>query len=173
MAGCWDDWGFIGHRVTELQTPNCTQYMGGWIFCVPDFNKLHYSLRSQGDKRSSDNHINKYSDACIVRDLWIQQTLVFKNSSDHLVYHNLFEDNFVLRTYLSDETGFTGILKIYRRLSKYKQLGGLIPVLWLGVPLRCKATKLVSLVKHETLSIYVTERSRSWSGDVRLSGGFE
>ena len=30
----------------------------------------------------------------------------------------------------------------YRRLSRSKQLGGLVPVLRLGVPLRCKATKL-------------------------------
>ena len=33
-------------------------------------------------------------------------------------------------------------VKIYRRFSRSKQLGGLVPVLWLGVPLRCKASKL-------------------------------
>ena len=49
MAGCWDNWEFIGHRVTELQTPKGTQYMGGWNFFGPDFNKLPYLLRSQGD----------------------------------------------------------------------------------------------------------------------------
>ena len=31
---------------------------------------------------------------------------------------------------------------IYRRLLRYKQLGGLVPVPWLGVPPRCKASKL-------------------------------
>ena len=49
-AGCWDNWGFIGHRVTELQTPKGTQYTGGWNFFVSDFNKLPYLLRLQGDK---------------------------------------------------------------------------------------------------------------------------
>ena len=34
------------YRVTELQTPKGTQYTGGWNFCVPDFNKLPYSLHS-------------------------------------------------------------------------------------------------------------------------------
>ena len=59
MAGCWDNWGFIGHRVTEsqsdrvteLQTLKGTQYSGGWNFFMPDFNELPYSLRSQGDKK--------------------------------------------------------------------------------------------------------------------------
>ena len=37
-------------RVTELQTLKGTQYTGGWNFFMPDFNKLPYSLRSQGDK---------------------------------------------------------------------------------------------------------------------------
>ena len=37
------------HRVTEWQTPKGTQYTGGQNFFVPDFNKLPYSLRSQGD----------------------------------------------------------------------------------------------------------------------------
>ena len=31
---------------------------------------------------------------------------------------------------------------IHRRLSRCKQLGGLVLVVWLGVPLRCKASKL-------------------------------
>ena len=37
------------YRVTESQTPKGTQYMGGGIFFVPDFNKLPYSLSLQGD----------------------------------------------------------------------------------------------------------------------------
>ena len=37
------------HRVTESQTLKGTQYTGGWNFFVPDFNKLPYSLRSQGE----------------------------------------------------------------------------------------------------------------------------
>ena len=37
------------NRVTESQTPKGTQYIGGWKFFVPDFNKLPYSLCSQGD----------------------------------------------------------------------------------------------------------------------------
>ena len=49
--------GLIGHRVTESEsyrvtewlTPKGTQYTGGWNFFEPDFNKLPYSLRSQGD----------------------------------------------------------------------------------------------------------------------------
>ena len=35
---------------TESQTPKGTQYTGGWNFFVPDFNKLPYLFRSQGDK---------------------------------------------------------------------------------------------------------------------------
>ena len=31
--------------------------------------------------------------------------------------------------------------EIYKRLSRCKQLGGLVPVVRLGVPLRCKASK--------------------------------
>ena len=42
------------NRVTELQTPKCTQYTGGWKFFVPDFNKLPYSLRSQGNNLSNN-----------------------------------------------------------------------------------------------------------------------
>ena len=34
------------------------------------------------------------------------------------------------------------IVCIFRRLSRYKQHGGLVPVSWLGVPLRYKASKL-------------------------------
>ena len=45
----WDNWGFIGHRVTEWQTPKVTQNTGGWVFFVPDFNKLPYLLRSQAE----------------------------------------------------------------------------------------------------------------------------
>ena len=45
---------FIGHqntqRVTESQAPNGTQYTGGGNFFVSHFNKLPYSLCSQGDK---------------------------------------------------------------------------------------------------------------------------
>ena len=37
------------HRVTGLQTLKGTQYTGGQNFFVPDFNKLPYSLRLQGD----------------------------------------------------------------------------------------------------------------------------
>ena len=37
MAGCWDNWGFIGLRVTDTQGYSV---MGGWNFFVPDFNKL-------------------------------------------------------------------------------------------------------------------------------------
>ena len=37
------------HKVTESQTLKGTQYTGGQNFLVPDFNKLPYSLRSQGD----------------------------------------------------------------------------------------------------------------------------
>ena len=37
-------------RVTESQTLKGTQYTGGGNIFVPDFNKLPYSLRSQGDK---------------------------------------------------------------------------------------------------------------------------
>ena len=40
---------FIGDRVTESQTLKGTQYTGVWNFFVPDFNKLPYSLHSQGD----------------------------------------------------------------------------------------------------------------------------
>ena len=36
---------------TESQTPKGTQFKGGWNFYAPDFNKLPYSLRSQGDKK--------------------------------------------------------------------------------------------------------------------------
>ncbi len=36
-------------RVTEWQTLKGTQYRGERNFFVPDFNKLPYSLRSQGD----------------------------------------------------------------------------------------------------------------------------
>ena len=42
---------FIGLRVTEWQTLKVTQYTGGWNFFVPDYNKLPYWLRSQGDNR--------------------------------------------------------------------------------------------------------------------------
>ena len=38
-------------RFTESQIPKGTQYTGGQIFFVPDFNKLPHSLRSQGDKK--------------------------------------------------------------------------------------------------------------------------
>ena len=41
--------------------------------------------------------------------------------------------------------------KIYRRLSRCRQLGGLVPVLRLGVPLRYKASKL-----EYTLKIFFT-----------------
>ena len=37
------------YRVTEWQTPKGTQHTDGWNFFVPDFNKLFYLLRSQGD----------------------------------------------------------------------------------------------------------------------------
>ena len=37
-------------RVTELQTLKGTQYTGGRNFFVSDFNKLPFSLRSQGEK---------------------------------------------------------------------------------------------------------------------------
>ena len=40
----------IWDRVTESQTLKCTQYTGGGNIFVPDFNKLPYSLRLQGDK---------------------------------------------------------------------------------------------------------------------------
>ena len=56
MAGCWDNWGFIGNRVTEWQSHRVTDTQGysvyGWVkFFVPDFNKLPFSLRSQGDHK--------------------------------------------------------------------------------------------------------------------------
>ena len=35
MAGCWDNWGFIGHRVTEWQSYKVTDTQGysvyGWV----------------------------------------------------------------------------------------------------------------------------------------------
>ena len=42
------DFWFCFRRLVEGST--CNFYMGGWNFFVPDFNKLPYSLRSQGDK---------------------------------------------------------------------------------------------------------------------------
>ena len=47
MAGCWDNWGFNGlrvtesqsHRVTELQTPKGTQHTSEWSFlCLISIN---------------------------------------------------------------------------------------------------------------------------------------
>ena len=49
------------------------------------------------------------------------------------------------------------LLRIYRWLSRSKQLGVLVPVLWLGVPLRFKVSKLEyplripPLIKKRTL----------------------
>ena len=45
-------------RVTEWQTLKGTQYTGGGNIFVPDFNKLPYSLRSQGD--DTDGHITQW-----------------------------------------------------------------------------------------------------------------
>ena len=53
---------------------------------------------------------------------------------------------------------------IYRRLSRWKQLGGLVPVLWLGVPPRCKASKL----KYSYLQVFIY-KSRYYSLHDRLS----
>ena len=39
-------------RVIESQKPSGTQNTGGWNFFVPNFNKLPFSLRSQGDNNS-------------------------------------------------------------------------------------------------------------------------
>ena len=49
---------FYKKIVTESQTLKGTQYKGGWNFFVPDFNKLPYSLRSQGDKKISSCHFS-------------------------------------------------------------------------------------------------------------------
>ena len=38
-----------GFLATESQTPKGTQYTGWVKFFIPDFNKLPYSLHSQGD----------------------------------------------------------------------------------------------------------------------------
>ena len=41
----WENWGFIGHRVTEWQTPKVTQYTGGWNFlCLIKKTPLFASL---------------------------------------------------------------------------------------------------------------------------------
>ena len=54
---------FIGHRVTESQSdrhPSVLSIRVGEIIFVPDFNKLPYSLRSQGDNVNwFYNEINK------------------------------------------------------------------------------------------------------------------
>ena len=50
----------LSHRVTELQSdrhPKGTHYTGGLNFFVPDFNKLPYSLRSQGDNNSTNTNV--------------------------------------------------------------------------------------------------------------------
>ena len=53
MEGCWDCWGFIGHRVTELQKYRVTDTQGysvyEWVkFFVPDFNKLPTRFARRG-----------------------------------------------------------------------------------------------------------------------------
>ena len=47
-------------RVTESQLPKGTQYTGGGNFFVPDFNKIPYSLRSQGNYTNETKFV-KYS----------------------------------------------------------------------------------------------------------------
>ena len=64
MTGSWENLGFIGLRVTESQTPKGIQYMGGWNVFVPDFNKLSYSLRSQGDNPTKTRQ-------CTLIDLYV------------------------------------------------------------------------------------------------------
>ena len=53
---------FVAHRVTELQSDRVTEwqshttstpYTGEWIFFMPIFNKLPYSLLSQGDNSAA------------------------------------------------------------------------------------------------------------------------
>ena len=95
MVGCWDNWGCIGYRVTELQsdrvtelqTPKGTQYKGEWNFFVPDFNKLPYSLRSQGDKLLITD---KNMGLCLnIRKVLIWCRIGVQNSSPQGLNYNL------------------------------------------------------------------------------------
>ena len=53
----------------------------------------------------------------------------------------LFDKHFYIKG-----TSIKDVLIIYRRLSRCMQLGGLVPVIRLGVPIRCKASKSSSSV---------------------------
>ena len=63
------DWK-TGLRVTEWQTPKSTQYTGGWNFFVPYFNKLPYSLHSQGDKYFSELPAFPELEQCFPTIVW-------------------------------------------------------------------------------------------------------
>ncbi len=59
-----------GLKAAESQTLKGTQYTGGWNFFVPDFNKLPYSLCSQGDNWPKHTKIVRFC-WCWCDNKWI------------------------------------------------------------------------------------------------------
>ena len=51
---------------TNRVTPKGTQYTGGWFFFVRDFNKLSYSLCSQGDKIGKERTKHNLIPGCLL-----------------------------------------------------------------------------------------------------------
>ena len=79
----------------------------------------------------------------------------------------LFRKNWIAKTvkFLTSKT-LTDFTEIYRQLSRYKQLGGWVPALTLGIPLRYNARELcyplIPLYKKRTC-IFLMSHALPWS----------